>query len=75
MTPKSTFSLAVRILGLVFLFRGLAALPAILSIFPVGSFGNFFYTVVSLAWPFVVAIWLIKGAPLLVHTAYPNPES
>jgi hypothetical protein len=73
MTPKSIFSLAVRLLGLVFLFRGLAALPSILSIFPAGSFWNFLNNIVMLAWPFVVAYWLIQGAPLLVRIAYPNP--
>jgi hypothetical protein len=75
MTPKSAFSLAVRILGLVFLFRGLAALPSVLSIFSSGSFGNFVSEVVMLAWPFVVAFWLIQGASILVHIAYPHSES
>jgi len=73
MNPKSIFSLAVRILGLFFLFRGLMALPAILSIFPAGSFGNFLNNLVAIAWPFVVAYWLIQGAPILVRIAYPNP--
>jgi hypothetical protein len=73
MNPKSIFSLAVRILGLVFLYRGLEALPAVLSIFPAGSFWNFVNNVVGLAWPFVVAYWLIQGAPLLVRIAYTNP--
>jgi hypothetical protein len=72
MNPKSTFILAVRILGLVFLFRGLAALPSLLSIFSSGSFGNFFSEIVMIAWPFVVAFWLVRGAPLLVHVAYQN---
>jgi len=74
MTSKSIFSLAVRLLGLVFLFRGLAALPSLLSIFPAGSFWNFVNNIVMLAWPFVVAFWLVQGAPLLVRTAYPNSE-
>jgi hypothetical protein len=72
MTPKSIFSLAVRLLGLAFLFRGLEALPALLTIFPAGSFGNFLNNVVAIAWPFVVAYWLIQGAPLVVRIAYPN---
>jgi hypothetical protein len=72
MTPKSIFSLAVRILGLAFLYRGLEGLPAILSLFPAGSFWNFVNNVVAIAWPFVVAYWLVQGAPLVVRTAYPN---
>jgi hypothetical protein len=72
MTPKSVFSLAVRVLGLVFLFRGLSALPEILSIFSTGSFRNALGTIIMIAWPFVLAFWLIRGAPLLVRIAYPN---
>ncbi len=75
MTPKAIFTLAVRILGLFFLHHGLAALPSILAIFPAGSFWNFVTNIVSLAWPFVVAYWLIRGAPAVVHLAYPNSET
>jgi hypothetical protein len=74
MTPKSLFTLAVRILGLCFLYHGLAALPSLLSLFPAGSFWNFVTNIVSLAWPFAVAFWLIQGAPAVVHLAYPNSE-
>jgi hypothetical protein len=72
MNPKSAFSLSVRLLGLVFLFRGLAALPALLSLFPVGSLGNLIANLVGLAWPFVVAYGLIQGAPSVVRLAFPN---
>ncbi len=72
MTPKSIFSLAVRLLGLAFLYRGLEGLPAVLNIFPAGSFWNFVNTVVAIVWPFAVALWLVKGAPLVVRTAYPD---
>jgi hypothetical protein len=72
MTPKSIFSLAVRLLGLAFLYHGLEGLPAILSLLPAGSFGNFVNNVVAIAWPFVVAYWLVQGAPVVVRTAYPN---
>jgi hypothetical protein len=75
MNPKSVFSVAVRLLGLVFLFRGLSSLPEVLSIFSTGSVGNFLTTAVELAWPFVVAYWLIRGAPLVIRTAYPDSEA
>jgi hypothetical protein len=75
MTPKSIFSLAVRILGLFFLYHGLAALPSLLSIFPAGSFWNFVTNIVALGWPFVVAYWLIQGASPVVRLAYPNSEN
>jgi hypothetical protein len=72
MTPKSVFSLAVRVLGLVFLFRGLSALPELLSIFSTGSFRNSLGIIVMVGWPLVIAYWLIRGAPLLIRIAYPG---
>jgi len=72
MTPKSVFGLAVRVLGLVFLFRGLSALPELLSIFSTGSFRGSLGIVIMIAWPFVLASWLVRGAPLLVRIAYPD---
>ena len=70
MTPKTVFVLAVRILGLVFLFRGLLALPEILSIFSTGSFRSSLSIIIMIAWPLALAFWLIRGAPLLVSIAY-----
>lgn len=72
MTPKTLFVLAVRILGLVFLFRGLVELPEILSIFSTGSFRSSFGIVVMIAWPLLLAFWLIRGAPFLVQIAFQN---
>jgi hypothetical protein len=72
MTPKSVFGLAVRVLGLVFLYRGLSALPEILSIFSTGSFRSSLGIIIMIAWPLVLAFWLIRGAPLLIRIAYPN---
>jgi hypothetical protein len=72
MTPKSIFSLAIRLLGLLFLYHGLVALPALLTIFPAGSFWNFVTNLVAIFWPFAVAFWLIQGAPLVMRAAYPN---
>jgi hypothetical protein len=72
MTPKSVFGLAVRVLGLVFLYRGLSALPEILSIFSTGSFRGSLGIIIMIAWPFLLALWLIRGAPHLVRIAYPD---
>jgi hypothetical protein len=70
MTPKSVFGLAVRVLGLVFLYRGLSALPEILSIFSTGSFRSSLGIIIMIAWPLLLAFWLIRGAPLLIRIAY-----
>jgi|HubBroStandDraft_6_1064221.scaffolds.fasta_scaffold2568415_1 hypothetical protein len=72
MTPKSVFIVAVRVLGLVFLFRALVALPEILSIFSTGSFRSSLGIIVMIAWPLLLAYWFIRGAPLLVSIAYTN---
>jgi hypothetical protein len=72
MTPKTAFGVAIRILGLIFLYRGLTALPEILSIFSTGSFRGFLDTIIMIAWPFVLAYWFIRGAPQIVRIAYPN---
>ena len=72
MTPKSLFSLAVRVLGLVFLYRALTALPELLSIFSTDSFRSSLGTIIMIAWPLVGAFRLIRGAPLLIRIAYPN---
>ena len=72
MTPKSQFGVAVRILGLIFLYRGLTALPEILSIFSTGSFRGSLEIIITIVWPLVLASWLIRGAPMLVHIAYPD---
>jgi hypothetical protein len=79
MQPKEIFRLALRILGLFFLYGGLYALPRtirlILEAFPqifnphlppaaVGSLlWNVLMDIVMLAWVLWVAHWLIRGAP------------
>jgi len=74
MKPKDIFGLAVRLLGLVFLYHGLSALPGIVSIIPPNSAGNFIGGIIMLGWPWVVAYWLLRGAPALVRLAYPDSE-
>jgi hypothetical protein len=74
MKPKDIFSLAVRLLGLVFLYHGLSALPSVLSLIPPSSVGSFVNGIIMFAWPLVVAYWLLGGAPLLMCIAYPDAE-
>jgi len=88
MKPKDIFSLAVRLLGLVFLYLGLQALPPaiaqILGSFPhqlgggysqPGSFTGFVTGVVMAGWPLCLAYWLVGGASFLMRTAYPDAEA
>ena len=76
MKTRDLFLFAVRILGLVFLYHGLSALPT--SIF--SAFGAlfarapwaFFSIGFTATWQLALAWWLIGGAPLLMKRAYPS---
>ncbi len=76
MKAKDIFKLAVRILGLVFIYYGLTALPVAASAVVTALMGahvlSFFISLVMAGWPLAVAYWLLRGAPLLVHIAYPD---
>lgn len=85
MNPKEILRLAVRLLGLVFLYHGLVILPAALDqaigAFPhqVGlhsrttmDFGAVFGAFLLIGWPLGVAYWLLRGAPLVMCIAYPE---
>jgi hypothetical protein len=83
MKPKDLFNLAVRLLGLLFLYHGsrsipagfaqvAGALPGELGFGGAGSFAGFFIGVLTPGWPLVLAWWLIGGAPLIARRAYPE---
>ena len=64
MKPKDIFQLAVRLLGLVFLYHGIQTLPMLIS--------NSGWALVYLLLQFGMAWWLIGGATLLIKHAYPD---
>ena len=70
MKSKDIFILAVRVLGLVFLYHGLSSMPTILPLAFARSIGNWFISVIMVAWPLVLAYWLVRGAPLLIRIAF-----
>lgn len=76
MKPRDIFKLAVRILGLAFVYNGLTALPAtapaVLMAFMGGQVVNFVFALLMAIWPLAVAYWLLRGAPLLMRIAYPD---
>ena len=78
MKSKEIFSVAVRIIGLAFLYNGLAAVPSAWSffcpIFPHFNFHALLPSLFAVAWPLAVAWWLVRGAPLLIRLAYPKSE-
>jgi hypothetical protein len=63
MKAKDYFALAVRILGLIFLYHGVMMIPAL--------FTFTLMALITVALFLAVAWWLIGGAPPLVEHAYP----
>ncbi|HYV27349.1 MAG TPA: hypothetical protein VFA77_07435 [Candidatus Eisenbacteria bacterium] len=59
MKPKDIFCLAVRFLGLVFLYHGLVAIPSVFSVvttsLPGGELRNILFCLIIGAWPLVEA--------------------
>jgi hypothetical protein len=76
MNPKEILQLGIRLLGLVFLYHGLHALPtAILQFWTAvvnGSLGGIVPVLVLVAWPFAVAFWLLRGGPPIMQISYPD---
>ena len=73
MKPKDIFSLAIRLLGLVFLYHGLQAIPAVVvAIITAESLRGIFFSVLMAGWQLGLALWLIRGAPLVLRQAYPD---
>lgn len=76
MTAKDIFSLAIRLIGLLFLYQSLAAVPTAVAnfcpVFPHFYFRNLVPGAFLVGWPLAVAYYLIRGAPLVVRFAYPE---
>ena len=76
MKPKEIFRLIVRLLGLVFLYQGLAAVPMAVAAFcprfPHFIWSNFIPAVIMVGWPMLAAWWLIRGAHPVERWAYPE---
>ena len=79
MKPQDILKLAVRLLGLVFLYHGLQILPMAVIQFctavPSMSVGSMFTSLLMAGWPLAVAYWLLRGAPLIMRIAYPDPPA
>jgi len=73
MKPRDIFKLAVRLLGLVFLYHGLISLPTLFT----GIFGsalNAFVIFLMVAWPLLVAYILLRHAAWFANYFYPESE-
>jgi hypothetical protein len=76
MKPRDILKLAVRLLGLVFLYQGLQAVPTAVVQFcaaiPSMNSGMILTSLAITGWPLLVAYWLLRGAPLIMRIAYPD---
>lgn len=81
MKPQDIFGLAIRVLGLVLLFAGFMGVPIFVR--QLFSVGFWHWRVVlelvlvfvqSVALPLLLAVWFLRGAPLLVRLAYPGRD-
>lgn len=80
MKAKDLFRLAIRILGLVFLYHGLLSVPVTLggiihalTRLPASvNDGSIIVVPFVGLWPFAVALWLFYGAPPVSRMAYPE---
>lgn len=73
MKPKELFKLAVRLLGLIFLYHGLIMFPTLFT----GIFGgvtNEVVTILMFAWPMLVAYFLLRHAEQVVNYCYVESE-
>jgi hypothetical protein len=74
MKPRDIFGLAVRLIGLIFLYQGLSGVPMAVAAFcprfPHFIWTNLFSGIVIVGWPLVVAYWMVRGAPPLMRLAY-----
>ncbi len=78
MKPRDIFGIAVRLLGLIFLGRGLFLAPdaadelfrGMVQLDPARMFSGLWIA----GWPLLAAAWLVRGAPPLMRIAYPEPE-
>ena len=73
MKPKEIFKLAVRLLGLIFLYHGLIFFPTLFT----GIFGggtNAFVMILMFAWPMLVAYFLLRHAAQIANFCYIESE-
>lgn len=76
MKPRDILQLAIRLLGLVFLYQGLQTLPVavgeICTAVARMEVGMMLVGLLMIGWPLAVAYWLLRGAPLIMRIAYPE---
>jgi hypothetical protein len=71
MDTKTILHVGFRILGLLFLYHGLLAAPRVVSVLLKLSakfqFEPLLSSVLACAWPLLLAVWFLRGAPGLMR--------
>lgn len=76
MKAPQLFALALRLTGLIFLYFALGGLPGglfkLLDHVMAFKVWNAIQTLIGIIWPFILAWWFLRGAPLVMQLTYPN---
>jgi hypothetical protein len=70
MNAKDLFGLAVRIMGLIFLYYGLAAFPTVIN----ACMAKSVMGVIMVLWPLFVAYGVFRYSAQIEAMAYPDSE-
>src|SRR5436190_7995850 len=78
MKSRDVFGVAVRIIGLIFLYQALSTVPtavaSVCPVFPHFYFRNLLPSLFLIGWPLLISMWLVGGAPWLMRRAYPQSD-
>ncbi len=70
MEPHAILAAGIRVLGLLFLYHGLLAVPrlvtASMKLATKFQFEPLFTSFLACAWPLLLAVWFLRGAPGLM---------
>ena len=74
MKAQDMFGLAIRLIGLVFLYQSLSSVPtainSICPLFPHFYWTNVFPSVILVGWPLLAAYILLRHTPRLIDFSY-----
>ncbi|PWU17247.1 MAG: hypothetical protein C5B50_11685 [Verrucomicrobia bacterium] len=79
LATRVIFNLIVRLIGLIFLYQGLTSVPIAVenfrSLMPHFMFPNFVRALWLVGWPFLIAWWMVRGAPWLMRLAFRDEQT
>jgi hypothetical protein len=74
MKVRDIVETAIRLVGVVFLYNALNAVPAAIAnfcpIFPHLNFRTLFPSAILVGWPLLIGYYMVRGAPWLMRRAF-----